>query len=88
MFGKTITFEGAGEANHKPCDVVNINGERWAVESINQMPNSYRLNLIPLQVFIASHKRIGVEIAGCEGNMTLQEYLNVLCEEYVDNCCC
>lgn len=88
MFNKTITFEGAGKANHKPCDVLHINGDRWVVESVDQMPKSYRLNLVPLQVFIASRKILGVEIGDYKANMTLQEYLNLLCSEYEDGCCC
>lgn len=85
MSSKIFCFEGAGKANHKPCDIIHINGDRWVVDSVDQMPRSYLLNLVPIEVFVASHKILAK--TEYDGSITLQEYINQLCDEYEDSCC-
>jgi hypothetical protein len=85
MSSKIFCFEGAGKANHKPCDILHINGDRWVVESVDQLPHSYRLNLVPIEVFVASHNILAK--TEYDDGITLQEYINLLCSEYEDSCC-
>lgn len=81
---KTTTIQGSGEAPHKIGDVLYINSERWAVYRIAQHAISYTMCLKPLGQFVGSTKLIS--IPGFEG--TVSDYIELLCNEYEDGCCC
>ena len=86
MFSKNVHFEGAGKANHKPCDVIHINGDSWVVESVDQQPRSYKLNLVPIEHFVAAHNLM-LPCSEYTETTSLLDYINLLCTEYEDSCC-
>ena len=81
---KTTTIQGAGDAPNKPGDVLYINGDRMIVTKIDRDLHSYTMHLEPLEIVISGISKIS--IPGFEG--TLLEYIQMLCNEYEDGCCC
>ena len=69
---------------HNPGDVIHINDEAWSVYQTTYNGNSSTVRIMPLRDWLANHKLIS-EVP-CE--MTIAEYLDKLCEEYENDCCC
>ena len=83
MFSKVINLEVAGYP-HKPGDVLHMDGERWYVVSVNYNGSWSKVYLEPLSSFLAKITPISKAPYDC----TIAEYLNKLCDEYEENCCC
>lgn len=83
MFSKVMTMEVAGRP-HKPGDILYLDGERWFV--VQSDFNGYRskLWLEPLSSYLAKVTFIPKAPYDC----TIAEYLNRLCDEYEESCCC
>ena len=81
---KTVTIQGAGEAPNKPWDILYINGDRMVVTKVDIDIHSYTMHLEPLETVISRVNLLS--IPGFEG--TLLEYIQMLCNEYEDGCCC
>lgn len=80
---RTIKLRVAGSP-HNPGDVIYIDDEAWAVYQITSTVNSSTVYLMPLRDYMANHKRI----SEAPWEMTIAEYLDKLCEEYENDCCC
>lgn len=83
MFSKVMTMEVAGSP-HKPGDIIYLDGERWFIATTDYNGNSSKLWLEPLSSYIAKTTPISEVPCDC----TIAEYLNKLCDEYADSCCC
>lgn len=83
MFSKVISMEIAGNP-HKPGDLLYIDGERWYIVQTHFNGHRSKLWLEPLSSYLAKVKCISEAPYEC----TIAEYLNKLCDEYEENCCC
>lgn len=83
MFSKEMTMEVAGYP-HKPGDIIYIDGERWCVNQTHSTGRRSKLWLEPLSSYLAKVTPISKAPYDC----TIAEYLNKLCDEYEENCCC
>lgn len=83
MFSKVMTMEVAGHP-HKPGDVFHLDGERWYVVQTDYNGHSSKVWLEPLSYYIAKVTPISRVPYDC----TIAEYLNKLCDEYEESCCC
>jgi hypothetical protein len=81
---KRTTIQGAGDAPNKPGDILYINDDRMIVTKVGRDVRSYTMYLEPLETFISGNKLLS--IPGFEG--TLLGYIQMLCNEYEDGCCC
>lgn len=83
MFSKVMTIGMAG-CPHNPGDILSIDGERWYVVQTAFNGHSSKVQLEPLSSHIAKTTLISKAPYDC----TIAEYLNKLCDEYEENCCC
>lgn len=83
MFSKVMTMEVAGRP-HKPGDILYLDGERWFVAQSDFNGHSSKLWLEPLSSYLAKVTLISSAPYDC----TIAEYLNRLCDEYEESCCC
>lgn len=81
---KTITMEVAGSP-HKPGDVLHIDDEKWVVVQTDFNGSWSKLWLEPLFVFV-TRSTYCVQIP--ENDLSILDYINKLCDEYEDSCCC
>ena len=83
MFSKVVTLEVAGSP-HKPGDLIHMDGERWFVVSVDYNGSWSKIYVEPLSSYIAKVTLISDVPYDC----TIAEYLNRLCDDYADKCCC
>ena len=83
MFSKVMTVVLVGNP-HNPGDVIHIDGERWYVAQTHFNGRSSEVLLEPLSSYLAKVTPIPKAPYDC----TIAEYLNKLCDEYEENCCC
>ena len=69
---------------HKPGDVIHIDDVAWAVYKSTLTSTASTVWLMPLRDYMANHKLI----SEVPPEMTIAEYLDKLCEEYENDCCC
>lgn len=69
---------------HNPGDVIYIDDESWAVYQTTSAGRSSTVHLMPLRDYMANHWRI----SDVPLEMSISEYLDKLCEEYENDCCC
>ena len=81
---KELTIKGAGDAPNKPYDILYINDDRMIVTRVDVNVRSYTMYLELIETFISRVRLIS--IPNFEG--TLLEYIQMLCNEYEDVCCC
>lgn len=83
MFSKCMNMQVSGHP-HNPGDIIYVDGERWYVVQTNYNGRYSSLLLEPLSSFLAKTTPISKAPYDC----TIAEYLNKLCDEYEENCCC
>lgn len=83
MFSKVMNLEVAGHP-HNPGDVIRMDGERWFVASVDYNGSWSKVYVEPLSSYIAKTTLISRVPEDC----TIAEYLNRICDEYEENCCC
>lgn len=81
--GRTIKLGVAGSP-HNTGDVIHIDDEAWAVYQTTLTGRSSTVYLMPLRDYMANHKLI----SEAPWETTIAEYLDKLCEEYENDCCC
>ena len=81
--GRTKTLRATGSP-HNPGDVIYLDDEAWAVYQTTYTGHSSTAQLMPLRDYMANHKCI----SEVPWEMTIAEYLDKLCEEYENDCCC
>ena len=80
---RSMKLDMAGNP-HKLGDVIHIDDETWAVYKTTSTSTASTVWLMPLRDYIANNKRI----SEAPWEMTIAEYLDKLCEEYENDCCC
>lgn len=81
MYKREMTMELSGNP-HNPGDIININGERWMVVSVDFNYFYSTVHLEPLTDVMAA-SRI-VRIGAYEG--TIADYIKMICDEYEYDC--
>jgi hypothetical protein len=81
---KTITMEAAGSP-HNIGDVLHIDGDRWVVVKSDFNGSWSKIWLDPLFVFV-TRSTYCAQIP--ENDLSILDYINKLCDEYEESCCC
>lgn len=72
--------------SHIIGDVISIDDERWVVNSIDVNSKNWAdFHLIPLFDFIAGSTYCS-QIPEALSGLTLMDYINMLCDEYIADC--
>jgi hypothetical protein len=81
MYKREMTMEVSGNP-HKPGDIININGERWMVVSVNFNYFYSTVRLEPLTDVMAASKIVRIGTYEC----TIADYIKMICDEYEYDC--
>lgn len=83
MSNRKMTMQVAG-APHKPGDILYINGERWVVTKLVYECRYSTIKCETLADYLARTNKIKIN----NQEMTIAEYLKILCDEYEYDCSC
>ncbi len=81
---KKLCIAGSLQSLINPGDVIHIDDEAWAVYQTTTSGCGSTIYLMTLRDYMANHKCI----SEAPWEMTIAEYLDKLCEEYENDCCC
>lgn len=70
---------------YNPGDIIRIDGDRWVVAKADFDGSWSKLWLESLFVFV-TRSTYCVQIP--ENDMSILDYINKLCDEYEESCCC